>query len=183
MIFVSGCGSTKVSEEVKVIVPQGNPFIAVGKLVGEENITIENVNGAAGVKAALLSGDYDIVVAPLNLGAQLYSTGNSKYVLDSVIALGNTYIISNKDKQLNTIKDLEGKTILAYSKGGTPDIVLQYVLKENETVLDPCMGVGTTAIACIKSGRNYIGFELCQEYCDIADREINKISQRESISV
>lgn len=67
-----------------------------------------------------------------------------------------------------------------------PDVAdwfIKMFTKENETVLDPCMGVGTTAIACIKNGRNYIGFELCQEYCDIADREINKISQIESISV
>lgn len=128
---LSGCGVETVKEEVSVIVPQGNPFIAVGNLVEEENIKIENVNGAAGVKAALVGGNHDIVVAPLNLGVQLYNNGNSKYHLDSVIALGNTYIISKKAVQLNSIKDLEGKTILAYSQGGTPDIILQYILKEN----------------------------------------------------
>ena len=131
LVILTGCGSATVKEEVKIIVPQGNPFIAVGNLVGEENIKIESVNGAAGVKAALVAGESDVVIAPLNLGTQLYNAGNSKYKLDSVIALGNTYIISKKAVTLNSIKDLEGKTILAYSKGGTPDIVLQYVLKEN----------------------------------------------------
>lgn len=131
LVLLTGCGSATVKEEVKIIVPQGNPFIAVGNLVGEENIKIESVNGAAGVKAALVAGESDVVIAPLNLGTQLYNAGNSKYKLDSVIALGNTYIISKKAVTLNSIKDLEGKTILAYSKGGTPDIVLQYVLKEN----------------------------------------------------
>ena len=131
LVLLTGCGSASVKEEVKIIVPQGNPFIAVGNLVGEENIKIESVNGAAGVKAALVAGESDVVIAPLNLGTQLYNAVNSKYKLDSVIALGNTYIISKKAVALNSIKDLEGKTILAYSKGGTPDIVLQYVLKEN----------------------------------------------------
>lgn len=131
MIILTGCGSQNVEEEVSIAVPQGNPFIAIGNLLGEENIKIESVNGAAGVKAELVNGKRDVVIAPLNLGAQLYVAGNSKYVLDSVIALGNTYIVSNKNVQLNSLKDLEGKTILAYSKGGTPDIVLQYVLKEN----------------------------------------------------
>ncbi|MDR0448983.1 MAG: site-specific DNA-methyltransferase [Rickettsiales bacterium] len=38
-------------------------------------------------------------------------------------------------------------------------------------VLDPFMGSGTTAISCIKNGRNYVGFELNAEYCDtIKDR-------------
>ena len=94
-------------------------------------INIESVNGAAGVKAGLVGNDYDIVIAPLNLGAQLYVGGKSKYVLDSVIALGNTYIISNKETKLDSIKDLQDKTILAYSQGGTPDIILQYALSKN----------------------------------------------------
>ncbi len=130
LVALMGCGEVKVEEEVKIIVPQGNPFIAVGNLVGEENINIESVNGAAGVKAGLVGGEYDIVIAPLNLGAQLYNAGQSKYVLDSVIALGNTYIISNKDTKLDSISDLQDKTILAYSQGGTPDIILQYALKQ-----------------------------------------------------
>ena len=130
-ICLFGCGGSSVKENVKVIVPQGNPFIAVGNLVGEENIEIENVNGAAGVKAALVSDNYDIIIAPLNLGAQLYNAGNSKYKLEAVIALGNTYIVSKEGTQLNNLQDLEGKTILAYSQGGTPDIVLQYILNAN----------------------------------------------------
>ena len=124
-------GDGAITEEVKIITPQGNPFIAVGNLLGEENIKIDSVNGAAGVKQALVAGEYDIVIAPLNLGAQLYSKEQSKYVLNSVIALGNTYIVSNKNVKLDSIQDLQGKTILAYSQGGTPDIVLQYVLNAN----------------------------------------------------
>ena len=41
LVILTGCGSATVKEEVKIIVPQGNPFIAVGNLVGEENIKIE----------------------------------------------------------------------------------------------------------------------------------------------
>ncbi len=125
-----GCGN-KVEEKVTIVVPQGNPYIAIGNLIGEENIVIESVNGAAGVKNALVSNQYDMVIAPLNLGVQLYNNGNSKYKLDSVIAFGNTYIVSNKNVLLNDIKDLDGKTILAYSRGGTPDIILQYVFEKN----------------------------------------------------
>ncbi len=41
-----------------------------------------------------------------------------------------------------------------------------------DVVLDPFMGSGTTAVACIKTGRNYIGFEISEEYCDIAQQRI-----------
>ena len=40
--------------------------------------------------------------------------------------------------------------------------------------LDPFMGSGTTAIACINTNRNYIGFELDKHYYDIAKERIQK---------
>jgi site-specific DNA-methyltransferase (adenine-specific) len=40
--------------------------------------------------------------------------------------------------------------------------------------MDNCMGSGTTAVACIKSGRNYTGFELDERYFHIASERINK---------
>ena len=39
-------------------------------------------------------------------------------------------------------------------------------------VLDTFMGSGTTAVACIRTGRNYIGFELDESYHEIAMRRI-----------
>ena len=50
-----------------------------------------------------------------------------------------------------------------------PVALFEYLIKtytnEGETVLDNCMGSGTTAIAAINTNRNYIGFELDEEYC------------------
>ena len=43
---------------------------------------------------------------------------------------------------------------------------------EGNTVLDPFMGSGTTAIACIKEKRHFIGFELNKEYFDKAQKRI-----------
>ena len=44
--------------------------------------------------------------------------------------------------------------------------------KENDIVLDPFLGSGTTAVACINTGRHYIGFELDQRYYDIACKRL-----------
>jgi site-specific DNA-methyltransferase (adenine-specific) len=46
---------------------------------------------------------------------------------------------------------------------------------EDMIVLDPFMGSGTTAVACTNTGRNYIGFELSEEYCKIANERISKV--------
>jgi site-specific DNA-methyltransferase (adenine-specific)/modification methylase len=51
-------------------------------------------------------------------------------------------------------------------------LVLTYT-NEGDTVLDNCMGSGTTAIACIKEHRHFIGFELNKEYFDKACKRID----------
>ena len=46
--------------------------------------------------------------------------------------------------------------------------------KENEIVLDCFIGSGTTAVASIKTNRNFIGIELEEEYVNIASQRIQK---------
>lgn len=41
-----------------------------------------------------------------------------------------------------------------------------------DVVLDPFIGSGTTAVACLKTGRQYIGFDISAEYCQLAARRI-----------
>lgn len=57
-----------------------------------------------------------------------------------------------------------------------PVALFEYLIRtytnKGELVLDNCMGSGTTAIACIRSQRNYIGFELEKEYFDKANDRI-----------
>lgn len=43
-----------------------------------------------------------------------------------------------------------------------------------DVVLDPFMGSGTTAVACVKTERRYIGFECSAEYCKIAQKRIEE---------
>ena len=57
-----------------------------------------------------------------------------------------------------------------------PVALIEYLIKtytnEWETVLDFTIGSGTTALACIYTNRNYIGFELDKWYFDIANERI-----------
>ncbi len=45
---------------------------------------------------------------------------------------------------------------------------------QNDLVLDPFMGSGSTAIACLKNNRKYIGFELDNEYYNLSIKRINE---------
>jgi site-specific DNA-methyltransferase (adenine-specific) len=48
-----------------------------------------------------------------------------------------------------------------------------------DIVLDPFMGSGTTAVAAIKNGRKYIGFEIAPEYCVTAQQRINEAMEQQ----
>ena len=66
-----------------------------------------------------------------------------------------------------------------------PVALFEYLIKtytnEGETVLDNCMGSGTTAIAAINTNRNYIGFELDEEYYNLANERISKTLKNENL--
>jgi|SRR6267154_181794 len=57
-----------------------------------------------------------------------------------------------------------------------PVALMEYLIRtytnEGDTVLDNCMGSGTTGVACLNTGRNFIGFELDTEYFRIAQERI-----------
>lgn len=46
---------------------------------------------------------------------------------------------------------------------------------EGDIVLDPFMGSGSTAVACLNTSRNYLGFEIDKEYYDVAEHRIKSI--------
>ena len=68
-----------------------------------------------------------------------------------------------------------------------PIALFEYLIKtytnEGETVLDNCIGSGTTAIACLNTNRNYIGFEIDKKYCELANNRIKEfISEKEELT-
>jgi len=48
---------------------------------------------------------------------------------------------------------------------------MQFSDKEN-TILDPFMGSGTTGVACVQTGRKFIGIEIEPKYFEIAKKRI-----------
>ena len=65
-----------------------------------------------------------------------------------------------------------------------PVELIEYLIKtytnEGETVLDATIGSGTTAVAAINTGRNFIGFELDENYFEIANERIAKVLNEKS---
>ena len=50
--------------------------------------------------------------------------------------------------------------------------ILDSYSNPGDIILDPFLGSGTTAVACVETGRHFIGIELEEKYCEIARRRV-----------
>jgi len=68
-----------------------------------------------------------------------------------------------------------------------PEKLIERIVKassnEGDIVLDPFMGVGTTAVVCKKLNRNFIGFELNPNYIELANKRLKKLEAQEMSSL
>jgi DNA modification methylase len=58
-----------------------------------------------------------------------------------------------------------------------PAWFIKLFTEENGVILDPFVGSGTSAVAAKKLGRNYIGIDIMQEYCDLSESNLKEIEQ------
>ena len=68
-----------------------------------------------------------------------------------------------------------------------PVALLEYLIKtysnEGETVLDATMGSGSTGVACVNTGRKFIGFEKEQNFFEIAGKRIAEAQAKKAASL
>lgn len=103
----------------------------------------------------------------------------SKYLIDKVVRSYTGDIkqqsLVNEEYERSNVWFINSET---KSKHPAPypkelsDKLIKYYSYVNDLVLDMFMGSGTTAISSKGLHRNYIGFELSKEYCDLADKRI-----------
>jgi site-specific DNA-methyltransferase (adenine-specific) len=97
---------------------------------------------------------------------------------------GECYGLANKDvivTQYNYPKSIISFNVdmkAEFHPTQKPVALFEYLIKtytnEGETVLDSCMGSGTSGVACKNLNRNFIGIEKDPEYFKIAERRINE---------
>lgn len=123
----------KEEDPIKVLTPMGAPSLAMLGLYGEDGVTIETVDGTDVLTAQLskADGEYDAIIAPINMGAKLLEKGKSEYQLDSVVTWGNLYIVGTDEKALS-----EEGLFAAFGEKAVPQKVLMSSMDMKSIVPD-----------------------------------------------
>lgn len=75
-----------------------------------------------------------------------------------------------------------GKTLANFSLS-IPSNVIKILSYKDDVILDPFMGSGTTVEACLHYQRNFIGFEISEEYCKIANKRIDILQRQQRLEL
>ncbi|MEM1688936.1 MAG: site-specific DNA-methyltransferase [Candidatus Hadarchaeales archaeon] len=115
-------------------------------------------------------------------GAVKSPIGITKYMSCLVFKKGNPRIVlRNKD----IFVDTPGKMIEpdeGFINHPTPKPkhfireILRMFTKEGDLILDPFIGSGSTAVACKQLNRRFIGFEINEKYCQLANRRLSSLN-------
>ena len=110
LLMLVGCNSNTSSTNINILCPVGAPALS---FVSEyENINktgkIDFVDGSDQLIAELSknNSDYDIIVAPINLGAKLIQNKQSDYKIKGIITWGNLYYVGTSDNDLKETGEL-----------------------------------------------------------------------------
>ncbi|AWI05590.1 ABC transporter substrate-binding protein [Clostridium drakei] len=137
-LFAVGCGNKQSSEQstkkekIKIAALKGPTGIGMVKLMDEnkEDYDISMFDSPDQIVSKIVNGEIDGAAVPSNLVPILYNKTKGNIQLVGINTLGILYVVEN-GSTIKDIKDLKGKTIYASGKGGTPEFVLNYILKKS----------------------------------------------------
>ena len=119
---LTACAATEQKAPVKVLTPLGATSLSMLGLYGDDQVTMDTVDGTDVLSAELSKkdGEYDIIVAPINMGVTLMSKGNANYTLSHVVTWGNLYLVGTSEDALQ--KD---GAFAAFGEKAVPQKVLE----------------------------------------------------------
>ena len=129
VFVIFGLAGCKENTPLTVMVPIGAPAISQIYMQENNDYSIDIISGVDPLVAAFGSMSHDFIFAPTNLGAKLYNN-EIDYVFIAAVTFGNYYLVSKESDF--TIQSLEGKEIIVFGQNATSDIILNYILEENE---------------------------------------------------
>ncbi len=139
LILTAFAGCTAKIENpdtIRVFALKGPTGMGMAKMIYDTNNTEGSpyqftiAGSPDAITAEIINGTYDIAAVPTNLAAVLYQKTGGELLVGAVNTLGVLYVLENGNT-IQSIEDLNGKTIYATGQASTPEYVLNYILDAN----------------------------------------------------
>lgn len=138
LLSIAACSKTeKTGVTVNIGVLKGPTGMGAARLMdqNEQALSANEYNftlaGSPDVLTGqLISGEMDIAALPTNAISTLSNKTEGKISVLGINALGVLYVLENGES-VNSVADLDGKTVLASGQGSTAEYVLNYILEKN----------------------------------------------------
>lgn len=109
-------------ENTRIMCPTGAPSIALSSFSTYQNF--ETTADPSLLMGYFASGNYDIIVAPTDVGVKAINQG-ADYQLAATITFGNFFLVSTGNDQNNTLEN--GDSIVLFQQNALPDKIFHYV--------------------------------------------------------
>ena len=197
--IVSCSGSTA---KIKIGVMNGPTGMGMAKLMNDagedsEKYSFTSFSSPADATTALANGELDMLCVPTNLAANL-AKGKEDYIQVAAInTLGSLYVVTKDGVTVNSINDLQGKTVYYGEPTSTTGPILNYILAQNgieanlealatNELVGEKVAAGEASIVVLpepkatvsintakKGGNNYsVALNLSTEWSKVSDRPL-----------
>lgn len=139
VLLMTGCSSVPSSNtptdsdsntqafttDLKILSPSGAPALALLNLFEDNSDQITVVEGADVLQASFVSPEheYDVIIAPTNLGVKLALSGKTDYRLAAVVTWGNLYVLAENEESLKN----DAVRFAAFGEQAVPGLVFESV--------------------------------------------------------
>lgn len=131
--MLSACASDagySEDEPLSVATLAGPTGMGMIEMIKSDEYDVQVFTAPDQITPKIINGEVDVATIPSNLASVLYNKTQGTIKVVGVNTMGVLYILENGDT-VNSIADLEGKTIYATGQGATPEFVLNEVLAQN----------------------------------------------------
>jgi NitT/TauT family transport system substrate-binding protein len=162
LLLVAGCSNTQQdsgseqpeqqtveAENLKILSPSGAPSLSLLPILKGGKNTVDIVEGSDPLQAAFVNpnAEYDVIIAPSNLGVKLAAAGKTDYRLLDVVTWGNLYIIGSSEEDLS-----EGHTVAAFGEQAVPGLVFKHTYSDIKADVSFAYQTGQETMAALLSG-------------------------------
>ena len=136
LTLISLCACKPDNTAVKIGVMSGPTGMGMAKLMADnaqnsDKYSFEIYNAPTNATQDLMNGTLDMLCLPTNTAATLAAKSPDAISVISINCLGSLYLLTDSATEINSVSDLDGKTIVASVPSSTTGPIMEYILKNN----------------------------------------------------